>query len=155
MGRNLWNVSEVYISAATKCISKSDIKYLKVACRIEGKMVFMQIFDDTREKNPYKAMEKALDLGTEFMHMKQPEMVMALNDEKSEYVNMLIEKKIPVDLSVRVSGYETDGKEKFGYTIVDWAFSDTKRARKLIAQTLIPTGDVAPIEKIDDLSEFG
>lgn len=64
-------------------------------------------------------------------------------------------KKIPVDLSVRVSGYETDGKEKFGYTIVDWAFSDTKRARKLIAQTLIPTGDAAPIEKIDDLSEFG
>ena len=60
----------------------------------------------------YKAMEKALDLGTEFMHMKQPEMVMALNDEKSEYVNMLIEKKTPVDLSVRVSGYETDGKEK-------------------------------------------
>ena len=56
MGRNLWNVSEVYISAATKCISKSDIKYLKVACRIEGKMVFMQIFDDAREKNPYKAM---------------------------------------------------------------------------------------------------
>ena len=58
MGRNLWNVSEVYISAATKCISKSDIKYLKVACRIEGKMVFMQIFDDAREKNPIRQWKK-------------------------------------------------------------------------------------------------
>ena len=156
MGKNLWNVSEVYISSAMRCISKSDTKYLKLSVRVEGKILFMQIFDDPREKNPYKAMEKALDLGEKFKHMSQPEMVMALDDEKTDYANMLIEKKTPVDLSIRVSGYGEDGKEQFGYTVVDWTFSDSKRARRLVAQKLIPDKEeISSITKIDDLSEFG
>lgn len=157
MGMNLWKVSEVYITSITKHVSeKNETKYFKLLCRIEGKMISLNLFDDERKFNPYKRMEKALATGSKFQHLKKAEMESALAEDKSEYFNMLITKKIPVDLEIRVNGYGDSTQIQYGYNVVDWGFSDSLRARKLVVKSLVPPKEREySTEKMEDLSAFG
>lgn len=156
MGINKWEVSEVYLNSIIKHEATNGTPYFAISCRIEGRMVYMQLFDDVRENNPFKRMLNALNLGKKFVGMKKNEMESALSDENSQFFNMLIEKKIPVDLTIKVTGFGNEKDSKFGYNVVDWKFSDSRRARKLVAKSLIPNKDVVhSTDKIDDLSEFG
>lgn len=157
MGMNLWKVPEVYITSVTKNVSeKNETKYFKLLCRIEGKMLSLNLFDDERKYNPYKRMEKALATGSKFQHLKKAEMESALAEDKSEYFNMLITKKIPVDLEIRVNGYGDSEKIQYVYNVVDWGFSDSLRARKLVVKSLVPSKEREySTEKMEDLSSFG
>ena len=138
MGINKWEVSEVYLNSIIKHEATNGTPYLAISCRIEGRML------------------NALNLGKKFVGMKKNEMESALADENSQFFNMLIEKKIPVDLTIKVTGFGSEKDSKFGYNVMDWKFSDSRRARKLVAKSLIPNKDVVhSTDKIDDLSEFG
>ena len=69
---------------------------------------------------------------------------------------MLITKKIPVDLEIRVNGYGDSEKIQYGYNVVDWGFSDSLRARKLVVKSLVPSKEREySTEKMEDLSSFG
>ena len=156
MGMNLWKVPEVYITSVTKNVSeKNETKYFKLLCRIEGKMLSLNLFDDERKYNPYKRMEKALATGSKFQHLKKAETSFRIW-KWWRYFNMLITKKIPVDLEIRVNGYGDSEKIQYGYNVVDWGFSDSLRARKLVVKSLVPSKEREySTEKMEDLSSFG